>query len=99
MALDVYRSCSWSEKREVLYTFWRIQKNPTERILRAALQYGPFAIASISVIAFELLLVLLASVIGHYRWGWIDVLVELMVLASLRWSIIRYRTLKQSSLV
>ena len=60
--LDVYRSCSRSEKREVLEVFWRRDVVASERITDAALQYGPWALLCCVVLAAEPIPVLALSV-------------------------------------
>ena len=95
MALDVYRSCTRHERREVLTSFWRSQRSPSERINQAALQYGPYAIASIAVIALELLLVGVIAIVHARNWGWIAGLSALVMMVALRWAIAKYATLKR----
>lgn len=94
VGLDVYRSCSWQEKREVLGAFWHTGVHPSERINEAALEYGPYAVLCIVVIVLELVPVILYSIVRGDAWGWLAGLLELGVIASLRWALVRSRTLK-----
>jgi len=90
----VYRSCSWREKREVLDAFWRTRDNSSDRINQAALEYGPYAVASLVVIVLELVPVMIYTVERGNAFGWLSVVAELAVLASLWWSVVRWRSLK-----
>jgi Flp pilus assembly protein TadB len=92
--LDVYLSCSFREKREVLDAFWRTKVNPSERINQAAVQYGPWAIICIAIVVLELA-VLIALLGAHGSpWVWAAGLVEAAVILSLWWAMVRYRALK-----
>jgi len=64
MKLDVYRSCSWKEKRQVLESFWRRGVEVPERIEVAAGQYGPWAVLCLAIVAVELV-ALGVFLIGH----------------------------------
>jgi hypothetical protein len=95
--LDVYLSCSFKEKREVLDAFWRSKVNPSERINQAAIQYGPWAIICIAVVVVELAL-LIAVLSGHASpWVWAAVVTEAAVVVSLWWALVRYRALKANA--
>jgi len=95
MSLDIYRSCSRSEKRDVLEAFWRREVDSPDRIMRAALQYGPWAVLCCLVLALEPIPVLALAV------GRVDalvaaaVVVEAVVLASLWWATVRITTLRR----
>jgi hypothetical protein len=97
MRLDVYRSCSWSEKREVLEVFWRSGNHASAKIDQAALQYGPLAILSLVVVVVELALIAGVTLGRGYAWGWLGVAFEAGVIASLRWSVLRLRALRSES--
>jgi hypothetical protein len=92
--LDVYRSCTRQEKREVLDTFWRTRHRPSNRIHEAALQYGPFAIASLAIVVAELAFVILVSINRAPVVGWFAAAFEAVVLLSLWWSLVRLSALK-----
>ena len=98
MRLDVYRSCSRSEKRDVLEAFWRSNERASSRINDAAIQYGPLAILSLVVVVFELALIVATTLGRGYAWGWLVAAFEILVLASLVWSIVRWRALKTGSM-
>lgn len=97
MKLDVYRSCSPSEKREVLGAFWHKDVNSSARVREAAVQYGPWAVLSLVAIAVELAIVM-AVALGHA-----DVIVgaalviELFVLWSLWWALVRSRHIRREA--
>jgi hypothetical protein len=95
MKLDVYRSCSRKEKMEVLNTFWRRNVDAPSRILDAALQYGPVAVACLVAIAAELALVIAVSITRAYVIGLIALACEALVLWSLWWALVRTRDIKR----
>ena len=94
MQLDVYRSCSRQEKREVLNTFWRSSSHESSRINEAALQYGPYAAACLFVIILEVVPLLAVSIRRGYAWSWLAVALEAVTVLSLWWSVVRLRALK-----
>jgi hypothetical protein len=96
--LDVYRSCSRQEKREVLEAFWRTSAHPSSRILEAAYQYGPYAVLCLLAVAAELLVVILVSIDRAVVIGILAALLEAFVLWSLWWAVVRYRAIKGESL-
>ncbi|HWD95253.1 MAG TPA: hypothetical protein VG246_02425 [Acidimicrobiales bacterium] len=97
MKLDVYRSCSRQEKRQVLDAFWRTNARPTSRIHAAASQYGPYAVLSLLAVAAELLVVILVSIDRVLAIGIVAILIEAFVLWSLWWAVARSRTLKRGA--
>lgn len=98
MRLDVYRSCSWREKREVLETFWRSRPRTfaSGRIHEAALQYAPYAIASLAIVALELVVVFVAALNRHALISWLALGAEGVTLVSLWWAVVRSRALKRT---
>ncbi len=97
MKLDVYQSCSRREKREVLDAFWRSHTQPTSRIHQAATQYGPYAVICLAAVALELALVIFVTIHRAFVVGWLAVLLEAVVLASLCWAVVRSRALSNAS--
>jgi hypothetical protein len=97
MKLDVYRSCSRSEKREVLETFWRSNNHASPKIDEATLQYGPMAILSLIIVILELALIMVLTLGRGYAWGWLAAAFEAVVTASLWWSVVRMRVLQLES--
>ena|ERR1700722_877801 len=95
MKLDVYRSCSRQEKRQVLDAFWRTNARPTSRIHAAAAQYGPYAVLSLLAVAAELLVVILVSIDRVLAIGVVAILIEGFVVWSLCWAITRSRALNR----
>jgi hypothetical protein len=95
--LDVYRSCTRQEKREVLDAFWRSGEHPSARIHEAAFQYGPFAAISLVAVALELALVIFVSIHRVAVVGWLAVVFEAVVLLSLWWSLVRCRAIRSHS--
>ncbi len=92
--LDVYRSCSREEKREVLGTFWRAKGADSPRAERAAEQYGAYAIIYVGAIALELLVVIIAGFDHAHVVGWLALGAEVFVLWCLWWAVVRYRALR-----
>jgi hypothetical protein len=95
--IDVYRSCTRQEKREVLDAFWRTGGQPTARIHEAAVQYGPFAAISLVAVAVELALVIFVSMRRAPVVGWLAIVFEAVVLLSLWWSLVRCRAVRGHS--
>jgi len=93
--LDVYRSCTRQEKMAVLNTFWRRNVEAPSRILEAALQYGPVAVACLVAIAAELALVIVVSITRAYVVGIVAVVCEALVVWSLWWALVRTRDIKR----
>jgi hypothetical protein len=94
MNLDVYRGCSFKEKRDVLNAFWRSGVEATPRITEAAVQYGYYTVILLGVIVVELALILVVAVSHGSIVAWFTALGELFVLWSTWWAVKRYRTLK-----
>ena len=95
--LNVYRSCTWREKRDVLNAFWRINSSPTPRIREAALQYGHYAVIAMAVIILEVALVIAFSVGHRSLFAVVGAVLEVFMLWWTGWAVLRYRTLKAAS--
>jgi hypothetical protein len=95
MKLDVYRSCSRHEKRQVLEAFWHSHVESSTRIRDAAIQYGPYAVACLVAVAAELVVVIAASARRAFVISWIAVVVEAVVVLSLGRAVVRSRALKR----
>jgi hypothetical protein len=95
MKLDVYRSCSRHEKRQVLEAFWHSHVESSARIRDAAIQYGPYAVACLVAVAAELVVVIVASAHRAFVISWIAVVVEAAVVLSLWWAVVRSRALRR----
>jgi hypothetical protein len=95
MRLDVYRSCTWREKRQVLEAFWSSRVASTGRIHEAAVQYAPYAVVSLAIVAIELVVVFIAALTRVEVMSWIALAAEAVVIPSLWWAIVRSRALKQ----
>lgn len=92
--LDVYRSCTWKEKRDVLNVFWRSNVEATSRIVDAAVQYGYYAVLCLVVVMMELALILVVSLKHNSFVAGISAAAELFMLWSTWWALKRYRILK-----
>jgi hypothetical protein len=95
MKLDVYRSCSRHEKRQVLEAFWHTNVESSSRIHDAAVQYGPWAVVCLVAVAAELVVVIAASLHHVLVISWIAIAVESVVVLSLCWAVVRSRALKR----
>ncbi len=60
MNLSTYRSCTRTEKRALLHSFWSRRSHPEQKILDACLEYGPVALWLLAIITVELLVCSLA---------------------------------------
>jgi hypothetical protein len=94
MNLDVYRGCSFKEKRDVLNVFWRAGVETTPRMNEAAVQYGYYTLICLGVIVVELALILIVAISHRSFVEWLSAAGELFVLWSTWWAVKRYRTLK-----
>jgi hypothetical protein len=92
--IDVYRSCSWKEKRDVLGVFWRTDVESTSRLREAAVQYGYFANICLVIVMLELALILVAALNHNAFVAGITAAAEAFMFWSTWWSIKRYRALK-----
>jgi uncharacterized membrane protein len=95
--LDVYRSCSRAEKRDVLTTFWHRGATGTAKIMKAALQYGPWAVLCLVVLALELVPVVVLGFRHAPVIAWIAVAMEVVVLLSLWLAVVRTSELRHGS--
>jgi hypothetical protein len=93
--LDVYRSCSRSEKRQVLEVFWRRNTVATERTVQAALQYGPWAVLCCVVLALEPIPVVALSFGRVDAVAWSALVVESVILLTLGWAAVRCASLRR----
>ena len=96
MNIDVYRSCSFKEKRDVLNVFWRTNVETTTRIREAAVQYGYYAVICLIVVTAELALILVVALMRNTFVAGIAAAAELFMFWSTWWAIKRYRDLKST---
>jgi hypothetical protein len=92
--IDVYRSCSWREKRDVLNVFWRTNVEATSRIVEAAVQYGYYAVICLVVVMLEIAVIFAATIERHSFVAGFCAAAELFMLWSTRWALKRYRVLR-----
>ncbi len=98
MNLDVYRSCSWREKRDVLNVFWRSNVETPSRIVDAAVQYGYYAVICLAVIVFELALCLAVAINHNSFVAGLVAAAEIFTMWSTWWAITRYRSLRSQAI-
>lgn len=96
--LDVYRSCSWVEKREVLGTFWHRGRTGSAKITTAAAQYGPWAVVCLVVLALELVPVIALGFSHAQALALIGVALEIVVLLSLWLAVVRTSDLRAAAI-
>lgn len=94
MNIDVYRSCTWKEKRDVLNVFWRTNVEATSRIIEAAVQYGFYAVICLVVVMLELALILVVALSHDALVAGLSASAELFMLWSTWWATKRYQVLK-----
>lgn len=94
MKLDVYRSCSWKEKRDVLNVFWRTNVDASSRIVEASVQYDWYAIICLVVVMVEVAFILGVALDRNALIVALTVLAELFTIWSTWWAIKRFRVLK-----
>jgi hypothetical protein len=92
--IDVYRSCTWKEKRDVLNVFWRTNVEATSRVGEAAVQYGYFAIICLAIVIVELAVILGVALDRNALVAALALLGELFMFWSTWWAARRYRVLK-----
>jgi hypothetical protein len=92
--VDVYRSCTWHEKRDVLNVFWRTNVDASSRIGTAAVQYGYYAVICLVVVMLELALILVVALEHNAFVAGVSAAVELFMLWSTWWAVKRYRVLR-----
>ena len=92
--LDVYRSCTWREKRQVLEAFWRTDEGSSPRIRAAALEYGAVAKSLLVVIAVEVALLSVFALATGHALGWVGGAVEIGAVCSVMRSRHRLRALR-----
>ena len=94
MNIDVYRGCTWKEKRDVLNVFWRSNVESTTRLREAAVQYGYYAVICLVVVMLELALILTVAFDHNSFVAALTGLAELFMIWSTGWAIKRYRILR-----
>ncbi len=87
MALTTYNSCSFSEKRDVLRTFWSTRLHESDKINVAAREYGPYALALVVIIAVELIIISALLVDLASGWAWMATAASVLSLWSVWWTV------------
>lgn len=68
--LAAYRRCTFREKRDVLRVFWSRREAASDLVGAAAREYGPYAMAMVTVIAVELAVIAATLLVGGSVWAW-----------------------------
>jgi hypothetical protein len=92
--IDVYRSCSWREKRDVLNVFWRTNVEASSRLVEAAVQYGYYCIICLIVVVLEVALIFVVGLNHNAFIAGFAAASELFMIWSTWWAVKRYRMLK-----
>ena len=82
MRLATYQSCSFAEKRAVLRTFWSNREDESDKVNRAAREYGPYALAMVAIIAMELAVISSVLWARASSWAWVAFLATAFALWS-----------------
>ncbi len=70
VGLATYRRCTFSEKRAVLRVFWSRGASDSDTVNEAAREYGPYALAMVVVITFELAVIAAVLFNKGTVWAW-----------------------------
>ena len=97
MNIDVYRSCSWREKRDVLNVFWRSDVEASPRLVEAAVQYGYYCVICLYVVILEVALIFVVGLSHNTFVAGLAAASELFMFWSTWWAVKRYRVLKSLS--
>jgi len=84
--LATYQECNFAEKRAVLHTFWTGRQNESDKVNRAAREYGPYALAMVAIIAAELVVISSVLLVRGSDWAWIALAATAFALWSLWWT-------------
>ena len=86
--LTTYNSCTFTEKRAVLRTFWSCRTDDSDKINRAAREYGPYALGLVAIISLELIIIA-GILIGRANgWAWIATAATVLSMWSLWWTVV-----------
>jgi hypothetical protein len=92
--IDVYRSCSWREKRDVLNVFWRSDVEASSRLVKAAVQYGYYCLICLFVVILEVAVIFVVGLSRNTFVAGFAAASELFMFWSTWWAVKRYRILK-----
>jgi len=95
--IDVYRSCSWREKRDVLNVFWQTDVETTTRVREAAAQYGYYAVIALVVVMLEIALFFVVGIEHNTVVAGLSAAAELFMVWATWWAIKRFRSLRSQS--
>lgn len=97
VGLSAYQSCTFSEKRAVLRTFWSQHEGESDKVVQAAREYGPYALAMVVVINVELVVIFVALLRASSAWAWLGVVAAILVGVSLWWTLVCLRAMRSPS--
>jgi hypothetical protein len=91
VSLATYQSCSFAEKKAVLRTFWTSHEDESDKVNRAAREYGPYALALVAIIAVELVVISSVLLARGSGWAWIALAATAVAVWSLWWTFVCQR--------
>lgn len=86
VGLVTYRSCTFAEKRAVLRVFWSRRSAESDKVHRAAQEYGPYALVMVAVIFAELVVIAVALFALGSAWSWLALLAAGLAGLSTWWT-------------
>ncbi len=86
MGRATYKSCSFTEKRAVLRTFWSGRADESDKVMGAAREYGPYALGLVTVITFELVVIAALLIIRAPAWAGVATGAGVIAVWSLWWT-------------
>lgn len=97
VGLAVYQSCTFTEKRAVLRTFWSGHEGESDKVVQAAREYGPYAFVMIAIITVELIVISSVLLAASNGWAWLAMTVTLLAGVSAWWTGVCQRAMRLHS--
>jgi len=94
VGLATYQSCTFTEKRSVLRTFWSQHEAESEKVIQAAREYGPYAFVMVAIITLELVVLSVALLAANSEWAWLAMPATVLAGVSTWWAGVCRRTIK-----
>jgi hypothetical protein len=86
-ALNIYRACTWTEKRTILSFYWSKRAAPSPRLEAAAREYAPWASVFVGAIWLELLFVTFFFVARQSTWAALGATAASLWSVGLAWAL------------
>ncbi|HEY5303225.1 MAG TPA: hypothetical protein VIJ86_04130 [Acidimicrobiales bacterium] len=97
MGLATYKSCSLSEKRAVLRTFWSGSTDESNKVNGAAREYAPYALILVAVITFELVVIAALLIVRTNAWAGVATGADVISMWCLWWTAVCHRRMNARS--